>query len=339
MKYFPIFLDLENRPVVIVGGGEEALRKARLFAKTQARLLVVAPALHDELAAMTSVTWASRRFEPGLLKGAGLVVSADSAVDAEVSAAAGALSIPVNVVDHPELSTFIVPSIVDRDPVVVAIGTEGTAPVLGQGLRARIDALLPQALGGLARAGAALRATAAERIPAGAARRGFWQRFFFGDVRESYLAGETAMFDILVSRILNRDGVAPRGRVSFVSAGPGNPELLTLKAQRKLQEADVIIHGATVPRPVLELARRDAVRRVAQGDFITVTAELAREAQKGLLVVRLVTGEIPTEELANLAADGVSVETVPGVGTLPSGDIVAFPSRDDIRDALLSAAS
>jgi uroporphyrin-III C-methyltransferase/precorrin-2 dehydrogenase/sirohydrochlorin ferrochelatase len=141
MRYFPLFLDLDGGTVLIVGGGLEALNKARLLAKTQARLHVVAPALEAELAAMVEngrVRWIARAFDSKLLEHVSAVFTSDRLLNVEVAAAARARRIPVNVVDEPELSTFLVPSIVDRDPVVIAIGTEGTSPVLGQGIRAKI---------------------------------------------------------------------------------------------------------------------------------------------------------------------------------------------------------
>jgi len=215
MRYFPIFVDLQDRPVTVVGGSEEALRKVRLLLKTGAVINVVAPALHDELAAEPRVNWIARGYHAGLLEGAALVYSADADLNARVAADARALGIPVNAVDNPDISTFIVPSIVDRDPVVVAIGTEGTAPILGQGLRARIDAMLPQSLGDLARAAQGLRHRVAEAIPPGNRRRAFWYRFFFGDVREVFLAHESCNYLAGVENLFAAEAQAPQGRVSF----------------------------------------------------------------------------------------------------------------------------
>jgi uroporphyrin-III C-methyltransferase/precorrin-2 dehydrogenase/sirohydrochlorin ferrochelatase len=193
MRYFPLFLDLDDRKAVVVGGGEEALRKVRLLLKTGAQINVVAPTLHDELSSHLKegrLVWLAKSFAPTLLDDAALVYSADEELHAEVSAAARDRGVPVNAVDDAALSTFITPSIVDRDPVVVAIGTEGTSPVLGMGLRSRIEALLPQALGSLAVAASHLRQSVAEQVPHGNRRRSFWQRYFFGSIRESFLAGD-----------------------------------------------------------------------------------------------------------------------------------------------------
>lgn len=340
MRYFPIFLDLKDATAVIVGGGEDALRKVRLLSRTGARIAVIAEGLHDELAANPRVEWLARRFEASLLDGAALVVSADAALNEAVCAAAKARGIPVNAVDRADLSTFIVPSIVDRSPLVVAIGTEGTAPMLGQGLRARIDAMLPQTLGSLASAAYALRNQVAGAIPMGSRRRSFWQRFFFGDVRNAFIAGETNNYQLGIEALFANQAAPAQGRVSFVNTSAGDPELLTLKAQRKLLEADVIVHDRSVAPAILEMARRDAVR-IPLGSlaFNGVTTILLREALAGRHVVRLRSGEAHVEELAAVAAEGVPVETIPGIHVKHDCKIFGFPVREDIRDAILRAAS
>ena len=340
MRYFPIFVDLKDRAVTVVGGSEEALRKVRLLLKTGAVINVIAPSLHDELAAEPRVNWIARGYHAGLLDGAALVYSADAALNERVADDARALGIPVNAVDNPDISTFIVPSIVDRAPVVVAIGTEGTAPILGQGLRARIDAMLPQALGELATAAAGLRQRVAETIPAGNRRRGFWYRFFFGDVREAFLADEPCNYLAGVENLFAAQAQAPQGRVSFVSLGSGDPEMLTIKAQRKLQEADVIVHDRTVPQSILELARRDAVRVPVKGElFDGATDVLLAEARAGRLVVRLSACEVSLEETVSVAAEGIAFDTVPSVAMPKPAEVVAFPVREDIREDILRAAS
>jgi uroporphyrin-III C-methyltransferase / precorrin-2 dehydrogenase / sirohydrochlorin ferrochelatase len=328
MRYFPLFLDLDNRKVVIVGGGEEALRKVRLLLKTKARINVVASGLHDELAAYLNdgrIVWLAKSFGAPLLDDAALVYSADDDLHHDVSVAARDRGIPVNAVDDAALSTFITPSIVDRDPVVVAIGTEGTSPVLGMGLRSRIEALLPQALGSLAEAASHLRQSVAERVPQGNRRRSFWQRYFFGSIRDSFLAGDAGSYTRELEAALI-DVTSPSvGRVSLVGAGPGDPELLTLKAQRKLQEADVIVHDRLIGPGILELARRDAIRiPVGKTPFAAspkqseINAILIREAKAGRHVVRLKGGDPYVfgrggEEQAALADQGIPVDVVPGI--------------------------
>jgi uroporphyrin-III C-methyltransferase/precorrin-2 dehydrogenase/sirohydrochlorin ferrochelatase len=325
MRYFPIFYDLKDRNVVVVGGGEEALRKVRLLLKTEAKIKVIAPALHDELAAEPRVEWLARRFEAHLLDQAALVYAADPHFNEQVSAAAQTRGIPVNAVDAAELSTFITPSIVDRDPVVVAIGTEGTAPVLGQGIRAKVDAMLPASLGKLAAAANELRAWVAEHVPQGNRRRAFWQRFFFGSIRESFLASEFSSCTREIERALADEAAPAQGRVSLVGAGPGDPELLTLKAHRKLQEADVIVYDRLVGPGILELARRDAVRiPVGKTPYqpspsqAEINAILIREAKAGKIVVRLKGGDPYIfgrggEEQAALEAEGIAVDVIPGI--------------------------
>ena len=339
MRYFPVFYDLQDRPVTVIGGGEEALRKVRLLLKTGAAINVIAPLLHNELAATPRVNWIARRYHTGLIEGAALVISADAELNARVAADAKALGIPVNAVDAPEISTFIVPSIVDRDPVVVAIGTEGKAPVLGQGLRARIDSLLPARLGELARAAGTLRDRVAASVPAGNRRRGFWQRFFFGDVRDAYLAGESCNYLAGVENLFAEESYPPVGRVSFVTA-PDDPELLTLKAQRRLLEADVIVHDRAVPASILELARRDSGRVAVAGELYDgATDVLLAEAKSGKLVVRLSVKEPSLEETVSVAAEGLAFETVPAVAPPKPAEAEPFPTRDDITTSLLRAAS
>jgi uroporphyrin-III C-methyltransferase/precorrin-2 dehydrogenase/sirohydrochlorin ferrochelatase len=339
MRYFPIFIDLQDRPVTVVGGTEEALRKVRLLLKTGAVLNIIAPALHEELAAEPRVNWIAKGYHAGLLEGAALVYSADADLNERVAEDAKALGIPVNAVDNPDISTFIVPSIVDRDPVVVAIGTEGTAPILGQGLRARIDAMLPQALGELAKTAAGLRHRVAETIPPGNRRRSFWYRFFFGDVREAFVAGDSCSYLAGVENLFAEQAQPPQGRVTFVSLGSDDPELLTIKAQRKLQEADVIVHDRSVPQAILELARRDAVRAPVKGELYDgATDLLLAEAKAGKLVVRL-CAEVSLEETVSVAAEGIAFETIPSVPQPKAADVIAFPVREDIREDILKAAS
>ena len=209
--------------------------------------------------------------------------------------------------------------------MIVAIGTEGTSPVLGMGLRSKIEALLPQALGSLAAAASQLRQSVAERVPQGNRRRSFWQRYFFGSIRDSFLAGDTQSYTRELEAALVDDSSPSLGRVSLVGAGPGDPELLTLKAQRKLQEADVIVHDRLIGPGILELARRDAIRiPVGKVPFAPspkqseINAILIREAKAGRHVVRLKGGDPYVfgrggEEQAALVAQGIPVDVVPGI--------------------------
>jgi uroporphyrin-III C-methyltransferase / precorrin-2 dehydrogenase / sirohydrochlorin ferrochelatase len=325
MRYFPIFVDLKDARVVVVGGGEEALRKVRLLLKTDARIDVIADEIHAELAANDRVSWIAKSYAKKLLKGARLVYSADPDLNAVVSADAQSLGIQVNAVDDAPISTFIVPSIVDRDPVVVAIGTEGTAPVLGQGIRMRIDAMLPAKLGALAKKAETLRERVARHLPHGNRRRAFWQEFFFGAPRNAFLAGDELDFHATLHQTVDDVSTRNMGRVSLVGAGPGDPELLTLKAQRLLLEADVIVYDRLVHADILEMSRRDAVRiGVGKTPFVPspkqgdINAILIEEARKGLRVVRLKGGDPYVfgrggEEQAALEEAGIAVDVVPGI--------------------------
>ena len=329
MRFFPIFLDLDHQPVLVVGGGEQAVQKVRLLAKTKAEIKLLAPTVCTEiadLAAAGALTWEPRDLAARDLVGVRLayVALADDAAAARAVAIARAAGVPVNAVDRQELCDFITPAIVDRDPVVVAIGTEGTAPVLARQIKARLEAMLPSGLGGLARWAATLRERAAAAVSKGLARRRFWDGFFDGPVARAFLAGQLDRAADLVERDLaGESGVG--GRVTLVGAGPGDPDLLTFKAMRALQEADVIVADRLASPAVLERARRDADRILvgktpgqASPGQDEINAILLREARAGRHVVRLKGGDPFVfgrggEELAVLRAAGIEVEVVPGV--------------------------
>jgi uroporphyrin-III C-methyltransferase/precorrin-2 dehydrogenase/sirohydrochlorin ferrochelatase len=328
MRYFPLFIDLKARKVLVVGGGEEALRKVRLLLKTEARIELIARELHPELTDLAiggNIAWIGRDFSPSSLDGAACAfVAADEELSRRVSSEAHKRDILVNVVDEADLSSAIVPAIVDRDPVVVAVGTEGSAPVLAQGIRSELEADLPPFLGALAKAAGALRERVAQQVPAGSARRRFWRHFFFGSIRSAFTRG-TAEFDREVDAALQAFGEPTIGRVALVGAGPGDPELLTLKAQRKLREADVIVFDRLIGPQILEYARRDA-ERIAVGkepgkhsiSQEEINSILIREAKAGKQVVRLKGGDPYVfgrggEEQAALTAAGIAVDVVPGI--------------------------
>jgi uroporphyrin-III C-methyltransferase/precorrin-2 dehydrogenase/sirohydrochlorin ferrochelatase len=343
MRYFPIFADFGSARVLIVGGGAEAANKVRLLLKTEARIEIVAERLNPELDGLVShggIAWAGLGFESGQLDGVAAVFSAaDEKTNEQVSAAARSRNIPVNVVDRPELSSFIVPAIVDRDPLVVAIGTEGTGPVLAQGIRARIEALIPARIGELALAARKLRETINSALPPGAARRGFWQNFFFGGLRDAFLSADRQKFVGAVERQIASKSTASDGCVVFVGTGPGDPELLTLRAHRELQEADVIAYDRFAPAGMLDYARRDA-ERIALRAGEEAPEILIREAEAGRKVVRLSAGD-PTasvriaSERRTIEASGIPVDLVPGIGTriLEGAQVLGFPSSERRRAA------
>ncbi|MEE4238512.1 MAG: siroheme synthase CysG [Anderseniella sp.] len=330
MRYYPVFLDLEGRTVVIAGGGAEAAQKLRLMAKTPARVVVVAPFAEEELCQEidnTGATWLAREFDADDLHGAALVFACGLEMGAEnaVVEAAKSRNIPVNVVDVPEKCAFITPAIVERGALTVAIGTGGAAPVLGQGLKARIEAMLPSSLGGLIAKGKALRPRVAASLEPGAARRSFWREFYFGAIADAHERGSKADFKRQVDAVLNDEQHVRSGSVALIGAGPGDPDLLTLKAQRALREADVIVFDRLVGERVLDQARRDAERinvgkapggrAVKQGRINEILIE---QAKLGKRVVRLKGGDPYVfgrggEEQEALLAEGIPVEVVPGI--------------------------
>jgi uroporphyrin-III C-methyltransferase/precorrin-2 dehydrogenase/sirohydrochlorin ferrochelatase len=330
MRYFPIFADLENADVLVVGGGEQAAQKVRLLRKTNARVTVVGETVAGELRRLGeqgAVRIVRRAFEPVDVEGRRLIYAAtgNRALDASVSSAAKAKGIAINAVDAPELSSFIMPAIVDRVPVTVAIGTEGAAPVLAREIKSRIEALLPANFGVLARRAQGLRKRVAGAVPDGRARRRLWERLLLGPFRHAVLRGAEAEADRILATELQGAAVPAGGRVSLIGCGPGDPDLLTLKALQRLQEADVLVVDRLVNPQVLEYARRDAERIFVgktPGGPATSQAEinriLVREASAGKVVARLKGGDPlifgrAAEEIAALQSAGIAVEVVPGV--------------------------
>src|SRR6202011_1298527 len=245
MRHFPVFLDLAAGPVVLVGSGAAALAKLRLLR-----------------AANASVRWSCDPDTVDLSDAMAVIAADGSAADEVIAARARALRIPVNVVDPPELSTFIVPAIVDRGDVVVAIGTGGLAPVLARRLRARIEALLPARIGELAALMGRYRARLARAIPTYAARRRFWERVVDGPIGAALLAGRPLTAEAALARAIGTPQTEnPRTPITLIGAGLGDPDLLTLRALNALQDADVIFHEG-VSAAVLDCARRDAERVV-----------------------------------------------------------------------------
>ncbi len=311
MKTFPMFLKLAGRRVVIFGGGEQAAQKTRLMLKTEAEIVVVSATLDPELAALAD---AGRiRHVPdadGWLDGAALafVATGDPEGDARLAAVARSTRVPANVVDAPDLCDAFTPSIVDRDPLVVAIGTEGAAPVLARQVKTAVEAMLEPRLGDLVALAGWLRAEVAARIPP-EGRRAFWSWVFTGPPRQAHARGaEREAAQLLKDAIAGGGAAAPGGLVSLVDAGPGARDLITLRGVQRLQEADLILHDRLADPGLLELARRDA-ERVEPAD----AALMVEAARAGRRVVRLTSGAPSGPEIAACEAAGIAWEIVPDV--------------------------
>lgn len=332
MRYFPLFADLNGRRVIVIGGGEEAARKLRLLLRAGARPLVIAPNATDEVtdaAAGGSLVLVHRPFDPEDLDGAALLVVSDDGTQPiePILAAARSTGVPVNVIDRPNLSTVVVPALVDRDPILVAIGSAGTSPVLARRLREKFEALLPSRLGALAAFAGRFRGAVATAITSADERRRFWERVFDGPIAGKVLAGdEPGAAEGMLRAINTGPSKEPRaGSVALIGAGPGDPDLLTVKAMRLMQDADVVVHDGLVGDAILERVRRDAdridvtkrkgLRGIGQNE---INAILLREARAGRRVVRLKGGDPfifgrGGEEVDHLRAHGISVEIVPGI--------------------------
>lgn len=342
MKYFPLFANLKGRRVLVVGGGDVAERKVRLLLEAGARVDVVAEALNGWLSKRLAVgpdpggeggldnaryRWVARHFEATQLRGVVLVIAAtsDRAVNASVAATANSMSIFVNVVDDAELSTFIVPAIVDRSPLVIAVSSGGTAPVLARLVRERIEVLVDESTGALASLLERWRARIKTAFPELAVRRRFYETAVRGAAALAMRRGRPDDADQWLAREVARPVAAGTGSVAIVGAGPGDPGLLTLNALRALQAADVILHDRLVSPEVLALARRDAdcieVGKQARGQSVTqqhIHALMLDHARAGRRVVRLKGGDPFVfgrggEELEFLAAHRIPYEVVPGV--------------------------
>lgn len=333
MQFLPLFHKLQGRPVLVVGGGEVALRKARLLAEAGACLRVVAPDVRRELQAMAGEQGVFLRgYQSDDLQGVGLVIAAtdDEPLNARISAEAQALGIPVNVVDAPALCSVIFPAIVDRSPLIVAVSSGGDAPVLARLIRAKIETWIPATYGQLANLGKRFRERVKQLFPDVQQRRVFWEDVFQGQIAESVFAGKLEEGERLLEARLA--GAAPRalGEVYLVGAGPGDPDLLTFRALRLMQQADVVLYDRLVAPAIIDLCRRDAERiyvgkrradhAVPQEQINQLLIDLARQGKR---VLRLKGGDPfifgrGGEEIEQLAAEDIPFQVVPGI-TAASG--------------------
>lgn len=332
MDFLPIFLTLRARRCVVVGGGHVAERKLALLLRTGAHVEVIAPVLSaalERLAAAGDITTSKRDFAADDVRGAALVIAAtdDPVVNEQVAAAAEQAGVLVNVVDQPSVGNVIMPSIVDRSPVVIAIGTGGNAPVLARMLRAKLESLIPQAYGELANLLGSLRERVRGAIPDGVARRRFWERTLDGPAAELIFAGRRSEALENIERGLAQAGHerAPEGEVYLIGTGPGDPDLLTFRALRLMQNADVVVYDRLVGDTIVDLCRRDAERiyvgkspdrhALAQNEINHLLIRLARAGQRA---ARLKGGDPFVfgrggEEIEELAGAGVAFQVVPGI--------------------------
>jgi uroporphyrin-III C-methyltransferase/precorrin-2 dehydrogenase/sirohydrochlorin ferrochelatase len=332
MDFLPIFLNIRKQPCLVVGGGATATRKVELLLRAQAQVNVVAPNLTTQLSQWNEsgrLIYHASRFVPSDLDNCRLVIAAtnDKMVNEQVSMLAKAKGIPVNVVDQPQLCSFIMPSLIDRSPVQVAVSTGGASPVLARLLRARLEALIPSAYGKLAEFVANFREQVKQRLSAPERRR-FWETVLQGPIAEMLMSGHTQAATQALENLLTTTATTSSltyGEVYLVGGGPGDPDLLTLRALRLMQQADVVLYDRLVSEQVLDLVRRDAERiyvgkqptyhPVPQAD---INQHLIQLAKQGKRVLRLKGGDPflfgrGGEEIETLMEEGIPFQVVPGI--------------------------
>jgi uroporphyrin-III C-methyltransferase/precorrin-2 dehydrogenase/sirohydrochlorin ferrochelatase len=330
VQYLPVCLRLQDTPVVLIGGGTVATRKARLLLRAGANVTVVSPEISaelEQLLADSGGVWQQSRYQETDLHGKKLVVAAtpEKATNEQIYQHAMALALPVNVVDAPELCSFIFPSIIDRDPLLIAITSSGKSPVLARILRRKIEAMIPAAYGRLAEFAGRFRQMVKEHIPQDTPRRLFWEQAMDGTLAEQVLAGRERQAEAQLRERLQHTEALQGGEVYLIGAGPGDPDLMTFKAARLLQSADVVLYDRLVSPVIVDMARRDAERiyvgkkrsdhAVAQTEINQLLLELA---QQGKRVVRLKGGDPfifgrGGEEIELLARHRIPFQVVPGI--------------------------
>ncbi len=336
MDFLPVFFKVQARRVLLVGGGDIALRKARLLLRAGAQIKLVARQINPELRQgldSTEHELIERAYAAGDMSAVSMVVAAsnDGQLNRQIYEQALALNLPVNVVDQPELCTFIFPSIVDRDPLLIAVSSSGRSPVLARLLRARLETFIPSAYGRLANFLGAKRQRVKAMIGDSALRMRFWENVINGPVAESVLAGKLTQAESLLEDALQADvQTQVLGEVYLVGAGPGDPDLLTFRALRLMQQADVVLYDRLVSEQVLNMTRQDAERihvgkqrqqhTMPQQEISSLLVSLA---QSGNRVLRLKGGDPfifgrGGEEIEKLAQARIPFQVVPGI-TAASG--------------------
>jgi len=337
MEYLPIFMNLKGKAATVVGGGEVAARKVALLHQAGGEVTVIAPELGDTLTRALDreeISHIQSRFSPELLQRPQLIVAATNDPDTNkaVAQAAGEMNVPVNVVDTPDLCTFVMPSIIDRSPVMIAVSTGGASPVLGRLLRQKLETTIPASYGKLAALARMFRERVKQKFSHSPDRRLFWEKVLEGPIAEMMIAGKEDKAQQALEEALDSEGerMPDAGEVYLVGGGPGDPDLLTFKALRLMQQADVVVYDRLVSPAVLELVRRDAERIYAGKERDRhaipqdqINALLVKLAKEGKRVCRLKGGDPfifgrGGEEIATLMQEGVAFQVVPGI-TAASG--------------------
>ncbi len=332
MDFLPIFFNVRDKQCLVVGGGEVAKRKAGMLLEAGARVRVVAPLIDPDLAGQKNVQPVVSRFESKHLDDVTLVIAAtnDRSVNQYVSEQARERKLPVNVVDDPELCSFIMPAILDRSPLMVAFSSGGASPVLTRMMRGKLETMIPQGYSRLAGFAERFRELVKERVTNPSKRRIFWENVLDGVIAEKVLTGDESSAEVMLNDMLANEDNILRGEVYLVGAGPGDPDLLTFRALRLMQKADVVVYDNLVSKPILEMTRRDAERIFVgkqRADHTMRQEEinelLVRLAKEGKRVLRLKGGDPfifgrGGEEIETLAEHGILFQVVPGI-TAASG--------------------
>ncbi|WP_456413931.1 siroheme synthase CysG [Thiolapillus sp.] len=336
MDFLPVFLDIKSRPCAVIGGGDVAARKAKLLQAAQGQVTVIAPTLGKTLKTQAEngeITHLAKAYSQVPLEGYALIIAAtdDAVVNQQIAESARQRNIPVNVVDNPDAGSFIMPSIIDRSPVIAAVSTGGASPVLARLIRARLESLIPAGYGRLGELTARYRKRVKEAFQTIGERRRFWDHILQGSVAERVFSGHMEEAEAVLEKELREfsaDG--SMGEVYLVGGGPGDPDLLTFRALRLMQQADVVVYDRLVAPAVLEMVRQDAERiyvgkerdrhAMHQEEINALLAKLAKEGKR---VVRLKGGDPfifgrGGEEIDTLAEQGVPFQVIPGI-TAASG--------------------
>ena len=336
MDHLPIFINIRKKPCIVIGGGDIALRKINLLLKAQAMIDCLSPSFSRDIKNLSKdghITLINKSFDQTDIKDYSIIIAAtdDSSVNSSISAIAQVKKIPVNVVDSPELSSFIMPSIVDRSPLIIAVSSSGKAPVLSRIIRAKLETVIPSAYGILADIAGEYRQKVKDRFSTIKDRRAFWEAVFSGVIAEKVFSGRISEAKEDIHRKLDDSVEMDLGEVYLVGAGPGDPDLLTFKALRLIQQADVVLYDRLVSKGVMELVRRDSeliyVGKKGGSDKSTkqvdINDQLVELAKSGKRVCRLKGGDPfifgrGGEEIESLSEHGIPFQVVPGI-TAASG--------------------